>query len=256
MSPSRHSYRELLGEIVRTQIKLKDQATIFGLLWSLLNPILMLGVMLLFFSARMSEGVENYALYLLIGIVHYTHFANSTSASMTVLQSLGGLTKNAIFPKEILVLGTVLSRSTELLISVGFCALVALFTGFDLTAWLVGLPLILILQLVFALWVSLIVSSAYVFVRDLRHVYQVFLRLLFFMTPIFYSPEFLGDGPARRVIELNPLAMIIELTRRILIDQEVPALVPTLSLLILNGAALLFALGVFRRLEPRYAEHV
>ena len=80
---------------------------------SAVTVISMLGVMLLFFSARMSEGVENYPLYLLIGIVHYTHFANSTSASMTVLQSLGGLTKNAIFPKEILVLGTVLSRSSR-----------------------------------------------------------------------------------------------------------------------------------------------
>jgi ABC-type polysaccharide/polyol phosphate export permease len=250
------SYGELLGEVVRTQIKLKDQATVFGLLWSLLNPVLMLGVMLLFFRARMSEGVDSYALYLLIGIVHYTHFANSTSASMTVLQSLKALTKNAIFPKEILVLGTVLSRSLELLISIAFCALVASFSGLDLTASVVGLPLVLALQLTFALWVSLVVAGLYVFVRDLRHVYQVFLRLLFFVTPIFYAPEFVGDGVARRIVELNPLAQIIQVSRDVLITGEVTDPTSALSLLAFNVAAFAITLSLFRRVEPRFAENV
>src|SRR3990172_9319508 len=110
---SRNKYLNLLRELTFAQFKLKDQSTFFGFMWSFLNPLIMLAVLFVFFRIRIGEGIEHYGIYLLIGIIQYTHFANSTSASMRVLHSVKGLTCNTIFPKEILIMGSVISNTIE-----------------------------------------------------------------------------------------------------------------------------------------------
>src|ERR1700720_828596 len=104
-------YLNLLREIVVTQFKLKDQSTFFGFMWSFLNPLVMLLVLLIFFRLRIGDQVEHYGIYLLIGIIHYTHFANTTNASMNILSRMRQLTCNAVFPKELLVVGSVISNT-------------------------------------------------------------------------------------------------------------------------------------------------
>jgi ABC-type polysaccharide/polyol phosphate export permease len=113
-----------------------------------------------------------------------------------------------------------------------------------------------LLQLLLVLWVSLLLASLYVFVKDIEHVYQVFLRVLFLVTPTFYAPDLLGSGAARLVVLLNPLAQLIGYSRAILIG-EVPLPYGVLAALFAaNLLLILAALTVFRRLEPRFAENV
>ena len=70
----------LLRELIISQYKLKDQSKFLGFIWSFLNPLIMLSVIFMFFSLLMGHSIENYPVYLLIGIVQYTHFSNSTFA--------------------------------------------------------------------------------------------------------------------------------------------------------------------------------
>jgi ABC-type polysaccharide/polyol phosphate export permease len=72
-------YLNLLREIAISQFKLKDQSTFLGLLWSLLNPLIMLLVLLLFFSLNAGKGIPHYGIYVLFGVVHYNHLSNSTT---------------------------------------------------------------------------------------------------------------------------------------------------------------------------------
>ena len=92
-------YLNLLREMALAQFKLRDQSTFFGFLWSFLNPLIALGLLFVLFRSKLGVDVEHYGVYLLIGIIHYSHFSNATTASMNVLCSMRSLTRNADIPQ-------------------------------------------------------------------------------------------------------------------------------------------------------------
>jgi len=249
-----HRYLNLLREIALTQFKLKDQSTFFGYIWSFLNPLVMLVVLFAFFRLRIGANIQHYAIYLLIGIVQYTHFSNSTSASMRVLYTMRQLTANTVFPKELLVLGSVMAGSIEFILSMLICTLIATFSGIPLSPALATLPFVIILQVMLVLWVSLLLSCLYVFVRDIDHIYQVFLRILFFLTPIFYGLSFLGVGIAKHIVLSNPLTHLIGFSRTIVIDGQTFSVNLFLPFLLVNALLIVLGCRIFRKFEPRFAE--
>jgi ABC-type polysaccharide/polyol phosphate export permease len=249
-------YLNLLREIAITQFKLKDQSTFFGFFWGFLNPVVMLIILFILFSTRLGKGIDHYPIYLLIGIIQYTHFSNCTSRSLTVLHSMQKLTSDTIFPKEVLVIGSVMSNTIEFILSMVACLLIAAFSGINLSWAVVMLPLVVVLQLILATWVSLILSCLYVFVRDVNHIYQVFLRLLIFITPIFYDISFLGQEASKYIILLNPLAHLINFSRTIIIDGKMFSIELSMVILLLNATFLYFSLKIFKRYEPIFAENL
>jgi len=137
-----------------------------------------------------------------------------------------------------------------------FGVVIAYFAGVRIT-WIAGLiPLVIVLQMLTVLWISFLLACLHVFVRDVGHIYQVFLRILFFVTPIFYTPRYLGKGAASYVVYLNPLAHLIGFSRTLLMDGT---LVP-LKVLGIFGTVNLLAVGItfaiFKRYEERFAELV
>lgn len=250
------SYVHLIREIAITRFKMKDQSTFFGLLWSFLNPVLMLTILFTIFSFRAGQDIENYAIYLLIGVVQYTHFSNTTAGGMSVLCSMEKLTSDAIFPKEVLVIGSVIADTFEFIISVIFCLMIVVAFGIPISWPIFLLPVVLLLQLMFVLWVSLFLSILYVYVRDLRHIYQVFLRMLFFATPIFYLPDYVGHGVGRYIIQLNPLTHLIQFARTLLIEGHWIAWDMLLLTFGINMVCLFIGIAVFRKYEPTFAEYL
>lgn len=250
-------YLELLTEVTLAEWKRGNRRSFLGILWSVLNPLLMVAVLFAVFRVRFVGDVDSYPLYLLIGMVLYTHFANATSASVTVLRSMKSLTVGTTIPKEVLVLGTVLSRTLDLVLTLAFCVAVAALSGQALGAavWM-ALPAVLLLQLTLALWVSLLLAVSYVYVRDVQPIYQVFLRILFVITPIFYPRELLGAGTAQRLIDWNPLATLLEMARGTLLEGRAPSVVAMLVFLVVNATLLVVSLGAFGHLEPGFAERV
>jgi ABC-type polysaccharide/polyol phosphate export permease len=246
----------LLRELTVSQYKLKDQSTFFGLLWSFLNPLFMVAVLFTFFHAKLGQAVEHYGVYLLLGLVHYTYFSNTTNTAMRVLLMMRQLTKEAVFPKELLVFSSTLANTIDFVIAMAGCVAVAYLSGVP-PAWsLLYLPGVLVLQLLLVSWVSLLLACLFPFTRDVEHIYQVFLRALFLATPIFYARSFLGDGPAQYLVTLNPLAELIELSRSILIQGAPPSPTRLLLLLAVNLLLVIVTFRVFKTLEPRFAEYV
>jgi ABC-type polysaccharide/polyol phosphate export permease len=249
-------YLNLLREMAVAQYKLKDQSTFFGFFWSFLNPLIMVSVLFVFFNLSIGQQIEHYVIYLLIGIIHYTHFSNSTGASMQVLYVMRNLTRDTVFPKEVLVIGSLMSTAIEFILSMLICLVIASFSGLHMTWAVVMLPFVLVLQLMLVLWVSLLLSCFYIYVRDIAHIYQVFLRLLFFATPIFYSLSFLGDGISSYVVFLNPLTHLIIFSRTILIEGS-PISVKLLSLLfVVNMSLIYLSFKTLKFFEPTFAENV
>jgi ABC-2 type transport system permease protein len=253
---STYKYLNLLRELAIAQFKLKDQSAFLGFIWSFLHPLILLGVLFTMFRLRAGETIENYALYLLIGLVQYTHFSNSTSRSMMVLHSMKNLTADAIFPKEVLVLSSVMADAVELLLSMTICVLIAAVTGVALSWAILLLPFVWLLQLLLVSSVSLLLACLYVFIRDIAHIYEAFLRLLIFITPIFFDISFLGDGPARYVLLLNPLGYLISFSRSVIIQGTPFSLVAAMTLLAVTSLFFLFSLKIFKTYEPTFAERL
>lgn len=213
-------YFSLLKEIAITRYKLKDQSTFLGFAWSFLNPLIMLSLLFTLFSARLSKGIDHYAIFLLVGLIQYNHFSSSTNRSMHVLVAMRSLTADAIFPKELLVIGSAIADIVELFAAMIVCVGIARMSGVDLSWPVLALPSVFLLQLTLVLWVSLCLSCLYVFVRDLTYIYQAFVRLLLFATPIFYSPSFLEGGVAQYIVWLNPLTHVVSFSRSLILKGE------------------------------------
>jgi ABC-2 type transport system permease protein len=250
------AYRNLISEMVYSQFAVSDHNSLLGLLWSFLNPVLMVAVLFAYFRMNAGREVPHYGIYLLLGTIHYTHFSNTTSAGMNALNSMSQLTRHTVLPKETLVIGSVLATSLEFVVSMIFCLVLGILSGIPVTRVIIALPLIMLLQVVFVMWVSLLLSATRVFVKDLTHVYQVFLRLLFFLTPIFYAGAFLKNPIALRMLQFNLLAHLIDFSRDLIIRGHLFSWQLFALLCAVHTLGLWGAIRWFRRCEPRFAEYV
>jgi ABC-type polysaccharide/polyol phosphate export permease len=148
-----------------------------------------------------------------------------------------------------------MSDAPEFLVSMGVTIIIALVTGVPATFALLAVPVVIALQFLFVLWVSLLLSVVYVFVRDLDHIYEVAMRLLFFATPIIYSVSILPPA-TRRVALMNPLAHLIGFSREIIIEGRVPPVASIGAIAALNVALVYLAIVTFRRAEPAVIEQL
>ncbi len=246
----------LLLQLTVSQFKLKDQSTFFGLLWSFLNPLVMVLILFVFFSKRFGSTIEHYGIFLLIGMIQYTHFANATNNSMRSLLAMRQLTKETVFPKALIVMSVTLSNTIDFVIAVLVCVGVAWASGIQPDWHHLWLPVVVGYQFLLVSWVALLVACIYPMARDIDHIYQVFLRAMMFVTPIFYSTSFLGEGAVRYLLMLNPLAQLIEMFRTVLIDGQSPAPEALLASAAINSLLVWVSWRIFRALEPRFAEYV
>jgi len=247
----------LLRELTISQFKLKDQSTFFGLLWSFLNPLFMVGILFVFFGSRFGKGIEHYGLFLLLGMVQYTHFANATNNAMRALLMMRQLTKETVFPKELIVISSTLSNTIDFMIAMVVCVVAAYFGGVEPSWTQLLLIVVVLLQFLLVVWVSLLLACIYPVARDIEHIYQVFLRALMFVTPIFYTATALGTGRAAQyMLALNPLAQLIGAARSILIDARAPSAVVLLAVTAANLALVWASWRLFKSLEGRLAEYV
>ena len=255
LRPLRRRHLALLGQMARIQHGLRDQSTFLGYLWSFLHPLITLLVLYAFFRHRLGGGIPHYAIYLLIGLVQFTHFSKSTAAGMRVLGRMRGMATSVIFPKDVLIYSSILADAPEFLISLLATVLIAIATGVPVSWSLLALPFVLLLQFMLVLWLSLALAVLYVFVRDLDHIYEVGMRLLFFITPIIYNVDTLGPT-ARRIALLNPLAHLIGFSRTLILDGRLPDPGPLLVSLSLNVVLLYAAQALFRRSELLLVERL
>ncbi len=253
--PIRRRHLWLLGQVATIQHRLLDQSTSLGLLWSLLHPLIMLLVLYTFFSQRIGSGVEHYGIYLLIGLVQFTHFSKATASGMRVVYRMRNLATNVIFPKDVLVYSAMLADLPEFAISLAATVIIALVTGVEPSWAMLMLPAIVLMQVLTVTWMSLLLAVLYVFVRDLDHIFEVGMRLLFFITPIIYHLDMLSPR-LRTIALLNPMAHLIGFTRTIVLDGQLPPMGSMVVMLAINVVMAYVALVVFRQAEPALVERL
>lgn len=250
------AYRTFIRNMVVKDLKLRYQASVLGFLWSMLNPLLMLGLYTLVFSRIMRVQMENYTLFLFSGLMPWTFFSGSLLASTTSLIANSGLIRKVYFPPETLPFATVLFNFAQLVLALLVVVPgLILITGAHLT-WvaLLAIPLLL-LHFAFTVGIAFALSALTTLFRDVAHFTEIALLFLFWGSPILYSAE-MAPPLLQTWFRLSPLAGFAIANHALLVQHRLPSAEITLSLAGWTVASLLVGHGLFRRLSASFAEAV
>lgn len=250
-----YQYREFLKTSIRKEFRGKYKKSFLGVLWSFINPLLQLLVYALVFPYIMRVQVENYTMFLVVVLIPWNFFSTTISQSTSVIIASTGIIKKVYFPRAILPISNVTSNLLNFVISsiIVFAAL--LISGIGIGPSIAVFPLVLLIQYIFSLAISFLLSSITVYIRDLEYFISVLMMLWFYVTPVLYSIDMIPEK-FKNILMLNPMTLIITTYREILYYKRIPDLGP---LLILGGiCVVLLIIGylIFNKCEKRFAEEL
>ncbi len=253
-------YRYLLSDLVVKDVKTKYRRSILGVLWSVLNPLLMMLVLTAVFSNIIRVEVEGgFALFYLTGYILFNFLSESSGFSLTSVINASGLIKKVYIPKYIFPLQKTIFSLVNMLFSlVAFVFVFAFFliTGAATLKWtmlLFFVPIILFFFFCFGL--NLILSTANVFFRDVGHIWGVLLTVWMYASPIIYPISLVPDWLAT-VIKLNPLYYYIEYFRSVMIYGTVPSLYENAICILYSISMLLLGIIVFHKKQDKFVLYI
>lgn len=251
----KNNYWHLLWVIAKTDFKMRYSGSILGYVWALLKPLLMFAVLYVVFSVFMKWDMSNYQLYLLLGITIWNFFAEGTMAGLTSLLSKGEMIKKIYFPRILIVIASTLTAFMTLCLNILIFLVFYSFSDLPFHFMMLLIPVYMILSYVLVLGVSLFLSVLQVRYRDVVQIWEVVLQAGFFLTPIFY-PLTLVPQKYLFYVFLNPVTGLIQYSRTLMIEGDLPSLEGALYLLI--SILVIFAIGflVFNKLSRNIAEKI
>lgn len=248
-------YKYLLKTLVVRDFKVRYKASVLGMLWSFLNPLLMTFVYYFVFSTIFKSSIENFPVYLMSGIVLYNYFSEATNLGMQSIVGNAGLITKVYMPKYIFPISKALSSAINLAISLIPLLIMMAITGVGFHKSLLLLPLVILFLVVFCIGVSLILSACMVYFRDIQFLWGILLTILNFFSPIFY-PESIIPAKFLRLYHLNPLYQYLYFMRTIILGGISPTPVTYLYCALASGVTLAVGLLVFRRAQSRFVLHL
>lgn len=203
--------RAILSEMVRTDFKVRYQGSALGYMWSLLKPLFLFAILYVVFTyiIPLGKGVPHYPVYLLLGIVMWNFFVESTMIGASSIVARGDLIRKIRIPRYLIVVSSSFSALINLGLSLIVVFIFALFNGITPSfEWLLVIPVIIEL-FTFALGISFLLSAMYVKFRDITYIWEIFLQAGFYATPIIYP---LTSVPLRyrEWFFMNPMTQIIQ----------------------------------------------
>ncbi len=249
-------YRHLLRNLVLKDLKLKYRGSVFGFLWSLANPLLMIVVYTVAFTYFLHIRTPGFVLYLMLGIVSWTFFANSLSMATGSIADNGGLVKSVFFPRAILpVAGVLFNLAQYLLTAVVFLPFMLIYYSVVPVPPMILFPVFVALQAAFTIGLALLLATATAFFRDVKHLVEVSLAALFWATPIVYELDRIGAS-WREPMLFSPLAAYVTAYHDIFYYRIWPGPLTWAIAVGYAAAALAIGLWVTVRHEERFAELV
>jgi len=206
---------------VKTDFKLRYQGSALGYLWSLLKPLFLFGILYVVFVGivGVDYGVDNDGVYLLFGIVMWSFFSELTGGSVTSVVGKGDLLRKINFPKYVIVLATGFSALINLLLNMLIVMVFMVISGVQLSWGIFWAPLLFAELIIFSLGIGFFLSAAYVKLRDIGYIWDVFLQAGFYLTPILFPLSFAPIW-GQKLLMLNPVAQIIQDLRYILVSNK------------------------------------
>lgn len=249
------AYRGLLRGLVQRDLTVKYKGSLLGVAWSLLHPLVMAAVYTLAFRYVVRVPIERFPLFLLSGLLPWMFFTSALGSATSSITDNGTLVRKVAFPRAVLPLAAVASALVQFLLMYTVLVPTALVMGGGVSlAWTALLPVV-VLQTVFTAGLGLLLATAYVFVRDARHLLDVALQVWFWLTPIVYAAS-LAPERLRRWLQLNPMLHFVTAYQEIVMQHDVPSLATFAVLTALAAVTSTAGWLVFSRAQKRFAEYV
>ena len=249
-------YRDLIWQFVISSIKTRYKRSFLGVIWTLLNPLLMMTVLTIVFSSFF-HTVERYPAYILSGIIVWNYLSSTTMASMQNMVLSGTLLSRIYVPKSVFAVSAAGTGLVNLGLSLIPLFIISLAIGVKIKLTVLAMIPGVILLVLFALGVSLLLQTAAIFFADMIPVYEVFLTLWFYITPVLYAPTPDLIPPKWLIFfKLNPMYHILRVVRAPLFEGVIPGW-DTWAIAALS-AVIMFIVGslVFTSKSREYAYRV
>jgi len=202
--------RSLIRTFALNDLVIRYKSSVLGILWSFLEPLLMLAVLYLIFTHVFKSNIENYPLYLLLGIIMWTFFSRSTNMGLNSILGRAGIVNQIYFPREILPISSCITAF--IMMGIEFAVFFAFVAGFQFLPPLsiIILPGLLVLLFVLTLGLSFFLSVLNVRFRDVQSIWNIVTYAGFFVTPIIYSLDVFPEELSKLLL-INPVAQILEM---------------------------------------------
>lgn len=248
-------YIFVIKELVSREIKRKYARSYLGIIWSVLNPLMSMAVMSMIFTTIFKRSIENFPIYYLTGTIFWQLFSGATNAAMTALVDNKTLLLKVKLPKQTFVLARIYTALTNFgYTCIAYVLMLAVFR-IKLNWTIVLFPIVVLCTLLFFMGIGYLLSIAYVFFGDIKHLYSVILTLWMYLCAIFY-PVNSTSGMMQQIIGANPIYVFIYFARTIVMDGVVPEPVEWIKMLVWSIAVFVLGYWVFNKNENKVMQSI
>lgn len=249
-------YKPLLEQLVAKDIKLKYRRSFLGYVWSILNPLMIMGIMVLVFSNIFRSDIEKYPVYLIIGQTIFNYVSEATNQAMWSITGNASLIKKTYVPKYIFTISKISSSFVNTIFALGAMLIVFVVCRVKFNIYMLFIPVILLQAYIFAMGVGMFLAQATVFFRDIQYIYAAVLTAWGYLTPVFYPISALPENVQWCIKHFNPLYSLIAQFRSIVLNGVFPD--PRLIVygFVVSGVALVAGTLVFMKNQDRFILYI
>jgi lipopolysaccharide transport system permease protein len=247
-------YRELIRNLTVAELKNRYQNTSLGFFWSILSPLLLAGV-LYFVFRKVFQQEQNFALYLVIGLMAYRFFAVGSVTCLTSILSKPNLVTKVYIPRQILVLSGALSTLIASLLEFIILIPIIWVSIRHIPVTILMYPVIHVLLFFIIYGLGLMLGALFIYFRDLNQIWDFILNMLLYTSPIIYPlsvvPQYLI-----KYYMINPLTRVVLMYRDVMVNGVVPSPISWIVVIVSGIIAVLLGNYVFSKLQRRFAEEI
>ena len=243
-------------QLVAKDIKLKYRRSFLGYIWSILNPLMIMGIMVIVFSSMFRWDIVNYPVYLIIGQTIFSFVSESTNQAMWSITGNAALLKKTYVPKYIFPLSKITSSFVNTLFALGAMLIVFIACKVKFNIYMLFLPVILLEVYVFCSGLGLLLAQGTVFFRYIQYIYGAFITAWTYLTPIFYPIQQLPFELMWMIKHFNPLYSYITQFRTIVLDGAFPDMRLIVYGVVVAGLSLAIGLFVFLKKQDKFILYI
>lgn len=244
-------FTPLLAELVVRDIKVRYRHSVLGLVWTVLNPLLMMVVITIVFSTLFKQNIPNFPIYYLSGSLLFTLNSEATTNALHSIISNASLIKKVYIPKYLFPLSSVLSSMVNMFFSLIAMFIVMLVTRTPFYTTLLLIPIPVFYTFLFSCGLGLLLAALTVYFRDIAHFYSVFILVWTYLTPVFYPTSILPDA-AMKLMQINPMYHYITFMRELVLNRTFPGMKENLLCLVIGLVMLCIGLYTFYKKQDRF----